>query len=508
MAMGNNNSSNKGWRLTNPEFHNGRLYNQDYQTIKDDLLQNQVSNDFFVNGSNNFFNDPWFPPDKYSLSFSGSIDGLNIDLDDVSWVRAKDLYPNAEFIINGSSKDDVNQGSLGDCWFLSSLAGLAEHKELFKKVVPEGQIMKSDDYCGIFKFCFWKWGQWVEVVVDDRIPVYQGNPLFTYSDDYGEVWPMLLEKAFAKLHGSYFHLVGGFTVAALECLTGGLSERFVGNQGPAVSMRGSQNIHNNLFNKISNILQNGGIVCTGTLLMDKLSSGIFGGHAYSVTGTYELTSLEEQHIQLIKIRNPWGNQVEWIGPWSDKSEEMKQVTGHQKKALKTGTGEFWMNFQDFLDYFTLVEFTHILTDWTEPTYFTGMWINKNHCDFLLTMFQDEEVFVSLEQKYSRELRDEHEEVYTSQIGLTIFSLPTGIGFEDTQSSRSSNLDLGNLEGYLDCQLHFGNNADWKEVTTVTFHDNLKKGSYLIRAERLSEYGTKDFFLRVHSRSGKYQLAVN
>ena len=72
---------------------------------------------------------------------------------------------------------------------------------------------------------FWKWGEWVEVVVDDYIPIYQNAPLFTYSDDQGEVWPMLLEKAFAKLHGSYYHLMGGFTVAALEALTAGFTER-------------------------------------------------------------------------------------------------------------------------------------------------------------------------------------------------------------------------------------------------------------------------------------------
>ena len=59
--------------------------------------------------------------------------------------------------------------------------------------------------------------------MDDYIPIYldqesgKEKPMFTYSDDEGELWPILLEKAFAKLHGSYTHLVAGFTVAALEC---------------------------------------------------------------------------------------------------------------------------------------------------------------------------------------------------------------------------------------------------------------------------------------------------
>ena len=73
-------------------------------------------------------------------------------------MRASILFPEAQLVVEGSSKDDVNQGRLGnititvvvivmiiilrlgDCWFLCALAGAATVPHTFKELVPKDQV--------------------------------------------------------------------------------------------------------------------------------------------------------------------------------------------------------------------------------------------------------------------------------------------------------------------------------------------------------------------------------
>ena len=54
---------------------------------------------------------------------------------------------------------------------------------------------------GVFKFNFWRFGSWQQVLVDDLIPTKDGSPVFTHSKDKNEWWAALMEKAYAKYNG-------------------------------------------------------------------------------------------------------------------------------------------------------------------------------------------------------------------------------------------------------------------------------------------------------------------
>lgn len=95
-------------------------------------------------------------------------------------------------------------------------------------MVPKDQVVQGPNYVGIFRFQFWNYGQWVEVVIDDRLPVDWNNKLLFCSNkqEPNEFWAALLEKAYAKLCGCYENLDGGHTTDALIDMTGGIQEIF------------------------------------------------------------------------------------------------------------------------------------------------------------------------------------------------------------------------------------------------------------------------------------------
>ncbi|CAJ0956945.1 unnamed protein product, partial [Ranitomeya imitator] len=248
-----------------------KFADQDFEKLKAECL-----------ASKKLFEDEKFKAEQSSLGKEK--EGLGPDTEKaqgIVWKRPKDIISNPKFIVGGLENEDVNQGRIGNCWFLASITCLTTHKDCLSYIVPPNQSFDKD-YAGIFHFKFWQYGDWVEVVVDDLLPTKKNKLFFATSKTSNEFWSALLEKAYAKINGSYEGLRSGYILDSMQDFTGGVGEIFQIDENPE-----------SLFQKIQRAL------------------------AYRCLVACDSVVYGENTVKLIRMRNPWGFS-EWTGNWSDK----------------------------------------------------------------------------------------------------------------------------------------------------------------------------------------------
>ncbi|XP_040001854.1 calpain-9 [Xiphias gladius] len=445
------------------------------------------------------FEDPDFPAADSSLFFSQSVPVQ------IEWKRPKELCDNPKFIVGDADRTDICQGQLGDCWLLAAIASLTLKKDALARVVPPDQEF-DHRYAGIFHFQFWQHNRWLDVVVDDRLPSVRNELIMLHSASNNEFWSALLEKAYAKLHGSYESLKGGSTMEAMEDFTGGVGEMYETKSAP-----------NNLFAIMKKALDRGSMMgCSIEITSSaeseaKTSTGLVKGHAYSITGLEEV-NVRGQKVQLIRIRNPWG-QVEWNGPWSDNSREWNYVDRAEKTRILQNSrddGEFWMEFEDFKRNYDKVEICNMTPDslsdntkrhW-EVSMFEGNWIRgstaggcRNYIDTFWTNPQfklqledaddDDDVcsvVVALMQKNRRKLRKEGMELET--IGFALYEAPDD---EDHQG-----------KDFFRYHSSKARSRAYINMREVSERFTLPPGKYLLVPTTFQPHHEADFVIRVFS----------
>ncbi|XP_040286485.1 calpain-8-like [Bufo bufo] len=303
---------------------------QDFEKLKAECL-----------ASGTLFEDPEFPAAPASLSGKPS----SPDSDKgPAWKRPLEINKKPMFIVGGADREDIRQGKLGNCWVLASIACLTTNQNCLFHVVPREQSFDKD-YAGIFHFWIWQYGEWVDVVVDDKLPTKNDKLLFVKAETSNEFWSTLLEKAYAKINGSYEALVGGHAEESLVDFTGGVSERYE-----------TKSVPEDMFHRVQRALMKNCLIASSSAKVKGVREStternIVQGHAYSLTGAEEVTC-DKSVVKIIRLRNPWGK-TEWNGPFSDNAPEWDKVDPEVKEKLnvKKEDGEGWMPFDDYLKAF-------------------------------------------------------------------------------------------------------------------------------------------------------------
>ena len=165
---------------------------------------------------------------------------------------------------------------------MCALASLAEMPYLVERLFITKDYNERE---GLYRVKLCKNGIWTEVTVDDYFPcTEEGGPIFSRSNG-NELWVLLLEKAYAKLHGSYYSLRGGFANEGMMDLTGSPTECF--------DFEDLNIEKDDLFKKMKEYDEEGYLMSASTAGEDKFTEdtsgekpseegGLIPGHAYSI----------------------------------------------------------------------------------------------------------------------------------------------------------------------------------------------------------------------------------
>ena len=327
------------------------------------IKENEVND----NANGEYFIDDDFKADESSLG--------NEIYKNTTWIRATELQPQSAKmeLFHDVEPNDILQGGLGDCWLLCALSCLAEFPNFIKNNIF---ITKDVSESGKYELKLYdvKKQDWIIVTIDDLIPCSEKKwydiprPLFARPNE-NEMYILLIEKAFAKLSGSYDKLSGGNPVKAWLALTGCedlhiwcKEKNYWKKMIPAIDKLREDNWNfqkmfiknvnenkkeNEMFSFLeecdkSNYMISGAII--GNIMEKKRTDGLVENHAYSILRIYK-----DNNIRLIQLRNPWGNYHEWNGDWSDKSSKWNEYPNLAKELdwCDESDGLFWMNWNDF-----------------------------------------------------------------------------------------------------------------------------------------------------------------
>ena len=252
--------------------------------------------------------------------------------------RVGEIFDDPKFYIDGPTAHDVRQGRDGDCWLMAALCTLSNKQGLIERI-----CVHHDEAVGVYGFVFHRDGEWFSEIIDDKLyltkpdydeavsdglnierllwddgrerpdseeiyrKTYQSNSgalYFAQCENPNETWLPLLEKAYAKSHGDYAAIEGGFTGEGIEDLTGGVtSEVFT------TDILDKESFWKNELMKVNEDFLFG---CSTGLWGRGWGErrGIVEQHAYSV-----MRAVEIDGERLLLLKNPWGKS-EWKGPWS------------------------------------------------------------------------------------------------------------------------------------------------------------------------------------------------
>lgn len=259
----------------------------------------------------------------------------------------------------GSICADIEQGRLTDRWFVGAMALLAACR-------PDKlrEIFLSSRYSvkGLYLLKLYKISHgFVYVHIDDRIPCdWSGCPLHSRCHNTNVTWVMLLEKAYAKLHGSFIALRRGNYAYGLLDLTGGIaaSVEVVDSREAALC---------EAWHTITTAISCGAVVgCSSPPVrpwaqVQRGKSRIASGRVYAIIDARGARPRHQSSVAMLRLFSPWS-----LASHNSKRLGLRQLVGLpiSTAARRSTRGEdahtFWVTWAEFAEMFSCIHICHFI----------------------------------------------------------------------------------------------------------------------------------------------------
>ena len=217
-----------------------------------------------------------------------------------------------------------------------------------------------------------------------------------------EIWVSLIEKAWAKVNGSYANIdYGGFSYEVFDILTEAYSEHI------EIGVKGKAKIWEILVNSEKRKY----LMTVASKSFDLISGfkyelilGLEEKHAYTVVKTKIIEPNKGEKVRLVQLRNPYGEK-EYTGDWGKYSKkwtpELKKKYKYDEEIEKYD-GMFYMSFDDFYKCFKMLDICKIEKDY--QTSYCKIKKNQAKKCQILKLEIDEDYPRSYIQLYKKNLR--------------------------------------------------------------------------------------------------------
>lgn len=222
--------------------------------------------------------------EKLKIKYKDKSKYLKLIDDIIDYKSISEMNINFKIFENKIDCTNIEQGLLGTCYFLAAISTISNYGQLLYQLFPKEKINPE----GFYEICLYHKGRWVKVLVDDYFPFIKNTNKFLWAHPINNcLYSCFLEKAYAKINGSYNDINGGYLSPAFEALTG--FECFEVKKREKLSVEKTYDIKDEVYEYFYKKIRDGYLFSCQTW-----------GHAYS------LISLRKENKEIIfKVRNPW-----------------------------------------------------------------------------------------------------------------------------------------------------------------------------------------------------------